>query len=82
MASSPQLLWCNVVVVHQCDVEVSLVTAVVIRTALFEMVTEPSSPVPLLVWIVTRGTVNLVFTAFICFPVNVAASGSNKVEPC
>ena len=57
MASSPQLLWCNVVVVHQCDVEVTLVTAVVIRTALFEMVTEPSSPVPLLVWIVTRGTV-------------------------
>ena len=57
MAGSPQLLWCSVVVVHQCDVEVTLVTAVVIRTALFEMVTEPSPPVPLFVWIVTRGTV-------------------------
>ena len=49
MASSPQLLWCNVVVVHQCDVEVTLVTAVVIWTALFKMVTQPSSPVSLFV---------------------------------
>ena len=54
MAGSPQLLWCNIVVVHKCDVEVTLVTAVVIRTTLFEMVTEPSPPVPLFVWIVTR----------------------------
>ena len=57
MTGPPQLLRCNIVVVDKSNVEVSLVTAVIIWTALFEMITEPSPTVSLLVWIVARGTV-------------------------
>ena len=57
MIRPPQFLWGNIVIVHECDVKVTLVPAVIIWTALLEMITEPSAPVLLLVWIIARGTV-------------------------
>ena len=57
MIGLSQSLRRHVVIIHECDVKVSLVLSIVIWTALFKMVTQPSSPMSLFVRIVARGTV-------------------------